>query len=68
MFKIHIEVPGKGKGYVADVEVSPTEPLDVLRSRVSFFKIFLQRRFALFIKESNQMIDDYSMTFRDVGL
>lgn len=44
VFKIAIEVQGKGKQYSDSVYVQPTDTIDVLRSKVHFFKLFLQRR------------------------
>ena len=68
VFKISIEVQGKGKQYSDTVCVQPHEKLEVLRSKVHFFKLFLQRRHQLVEKQSNRVFDDLSMTFRDAGL
>lgn len=52
--KISIEVQGKGKGYQCEVFVQPTEQVEVLKSKVHFFRTFLQRRHALFEKENEK--------------
>jgi hypothetical protein len=41
VFKIFIEVAGKGKQYSDTVFVQPTDTLDIFRSKVHFFKLFL---------------------------
>lgn len=68
IFNIQIEVLGKGKQYADKVVVLPTEPLDVLRSRVSFFKVFLQRRHQVTDKTTGKILDDLSLTFSDYNL
>jgi len=40
-----VTVLGKGSGYQTTIEVSPNETMEAVRSRVSFFKIFAQRRY-----------------------
>lgn len=44
IFNVHIEVAGKGRDYSVRVEVQSTDLIEVLRYKVPFFKIFLQRR------------------------
>lgn len=39
--KVSIEVQGKGKDYSVTVEVQPSEEIEVLKTKVSFFKIFV---------------------------
>lgn len=41
---LKIEVQGKGKGYAMSIDVEPKNHLDVLRSKVHFFKLFWQRK------------------------
>jgi hypothetical protein len=66
--KIAIEVYGKGKGYQCDVFVQPTEQIDVLKSKVHFFKTFIQRRHALYDKVSDKLLDDFSKTFKELDI
>lgn len=68
ILKISVEVQGKGKGYSAVVEVQPHDPIEVLRSKIHFFKLFVQRRHQLADKESDKVFNDFSMTFRECGL
>lgn len=68
IFKILIEVHGKGKQYSDTVIVTPNEPLDVLRSRVAFFKLFLQRRHQVVEKDTGKQLDNLALTFRDYNL
>ena len=63
-----IEVQGKGKGYQQEVFVKPTDPIEVLKSKVHFFKLFLQRKQVVVEKTTDALIDDFSKTFRDYGL
>lgn len=58
-----IEVQGKGKGYQQDVYVQTTDPIDVLKNKVHFFKTFLQRKHVLVDKTTDTLIDDFSKTF-----
>jgi hypothetical protein len=39
--KVRIEVLGKGKGYHSEVFVKPTDPIEILKQKVHFFKTFL---------------------------
>lgn len=41
---INISVPRKGKGYQLDIEVAPLECMDVLKSKVHFFRQFVYTR------------------------
>ncbi|CDW77178.1 UNKNOWN [Stylonychia lemnae] len=66
--KISIEVQGKGKGYQQDVYVQPTDQIDVLRSKVHFFKLFLQRKHIVVEKKSERLIEDFNKTFFDYNL
>jgi len=43
VFGVNVTVSGKGGGYKARVEVSPNENMDVIRNRVTFFKLFSDR-------------------------
>ena len=63
-----IEVQGKGKGYQQDVFVQPTDPIDVLKNKVHFFKLFLQRKHIVVDKATEGLIDDYNKTFQDYSL
>ena len=50
------------------VEVQPTDSLDILRSKVHFFKLFWQRKHQLIEKSSNKVLKDLNQTFRDCGI
>jgi len=40
-FNLEVQVQGKGAGYnVKNVEVGPEETMDVIETRVSFFRLF----------------------------
>jgi len=41
---INISVPRKGKGYQVDIEVDPLSSMDTMRSKVHFFKQFVNTR------------------------
>ena len=59
---------GKGKDYSATVEVQPSEPLEVLKRKVHFFKIFYQRKQQLVEKSTEKVIEDYGKSFSDYDL
>jgi len=44
---LHFSVAGKGSSYATSIDVSPNETLEIIRNRVSFFKMFSQRRYTL---------------------
>jgi hypothetical protein len=67
--KISVEVQGKGKDYSATVEVQPSEEIDVLKSKIHFFKQFVnQRKLQLVEKATDKVISDYQKTFKDFEL
>lgn len=66
--KVKIEVLGKGKGYQQEVFVQPNEAVEVLKQRVHFLKLFLQRKHQLVVKDSERVIDDYTRSFKDYEL
>jgi hypothetical protein len=69
LYKVNIEVQGKGKGYAMAVEVQPTDSLDILRSKVHFFKLFWQRKLQLVEKtDGGKVLKDLNQTFRDYGI
>lgn len=51
VFGVNVVVEGRGGGYRQRVEVKPDEKLDVLRSRVSFFKLFMDRGYNVSLGE-----------------
>lgn len=55
---LSVEVFGKGKDYSAVLKVKPSELIDVLRYKVSFFKTMLMRRYILVDKKSGQIISN----------
>lgn len=48
--------------------MKPTDPLDVLRHRVPFFKTFLLRRYQVVHKETGKVISDFNHSFEELGL
>lgn len=66
--KVTIEVQGKGKGYQQEVFVQPTDQIDILKSKVHFFKTFLQRKHVLVDKKDDSHIDDFTKTFKDYNI
>ena len=72
-FSIEVSVFGKGAGYTAKVEVGPEESMDVLETRVSFYRLFSSRGFQLESPENElnkvfQREDLESTLFRDSQL
>ena len=70
-FTIEVAVVGKGSGYSTTIEVSPNETMDVLRSKVSFLKIFMQRRYQIYSVELDRVFEASTLPtifFRDSGL
>ncbi len=65
---VNIEVYGKGKGYAMSVEVEPTDTLDILRSKVHFFKLFWQRKHQLVQKSGGKVLEDLGQSFKDCGI
>lgn len=37
---LEVSVPGKGSGYQMKIDVSPNETMEIIRKKVSFYKIF----------------------------
>lgn len=68
IIKVNIEVQGKGKGYAITVEVQPSDALDILRSKVHFFKLFWQRKHQLVEKENGKVLKDLSQSFTHCGI
>jgi hypothetical protein len=62
-----VDVHGKGKDYAAAFDVSLEEPLEVLKDKVHFFKMFTQRRHILLDKLTEAPVADFSKSFRDLG-
>lgn len=58
MMGLSVEVFGKGKDYSVVLKVKPSELIDVLRYKVSFFKTMLMRRYILVDKKSGQIISN----------
>ena len=56
-FNIEVQVQGKGAGYTHKVEVGPEETLDVIETRVSFFRMFTLRGFQTFAPELDKVFD-----------
>ena len=44
-FNLEVSVMGKGAGYTSKVEVGPEENMDVIETRVSFYRMFSSRGF-----------------------
>jgi hypothetical protein len=68
--KVHFAVAGKGSSYVTSIEVSPSETMDVIRTRVPFYKMFAQRRYTLQL-EGGEPIDECTLAgtfWRDSGI
>lgn len=59
---------GKGAGYNHKVEVGPEEVMDVIETRVSFFRMFKLRGFQIYAPEIERIFDNEEMStilFRD---
>lgn len=68
LIKVNIEVFGKGKDYSTTVEVQPTSSVEVLKQKVGFLKLFIQRKHSLMIKQGEKLIDDFSKSFQDYDI
>jgi len=55
---LHFSVAGKGNSYAIVITVNPNETLEVIRSRVTFYKMFNQRRYTLENVETNEVFED----------
>lgn len=67
---LHFSVSGKGSSYTISIDVNPNESLEIIRSKVPFFKMFSQRRYTL-ESESGEVFEESQFTslkFRDSGL
>jgi hypothetical protein len=68
---LHFSVSGKGSSYATSIDVNPNETLEIIRNRVSFFKMFSQRRYTLENVETHDVFEDSqfaTLKFRDSGL
>ena len=61
--RITVKVQGKGKDYSTLVDVRATDPVEILKQKVHFFKIFIQRKLQLIDLKTNKVIEDLSKTF-----
>lgn len=71
LFGVSVVVAGRGGGYKQRVEVKPDEKLDVLRTRVNFFKLFSDRGYDVYLPEQDKILDAEALqttTFQDSGL
>ena len=59
IFKIKVEVYGKGKDYSGIFEFKPHDILDSLRYKVPFFKTFANRGHELLDKDSDLVFQDF---------
>ena len=50
-FNLEVQVQGKGKNYITKVEVGPEETMEVIETRVSFFRLFRQRGYQIYAPE-----------------
>ncbi len=67
-FNLEVQVQGKGAGYNHKVEVGPEEVMDVIETRVSFFRMFKSRGFQTYAPEIDRIFDNEEMAtilFRD---
>jgi len=67
-FNLEVQVQGKGAGYNHKVEVGPEEVMDVIETRVSFFRMFKLRGFQIYAPEIDRIFDNEEMStilFRD---
>jgi hypothetical protein len=70
-FSIEISVQGKGTGYNNKVEVGPEETMDVIETRVSFYRLFHTRGFQLYSPDLDRVYDTAELSttlFRDSHL
>jgi hypothetical protein len=73
VFGVSVVVDGRGGGYRQRVEVKPDEKLEVLRSKVNFFKLFMDRGYivSLGTGEDAKILDAealQTLSFQDSGL
>lgn len=68
IFKIGVEVYGKGKDYSGIYEFKPHELIDSLRYKVPFFKTFASRGYDLIVKHSDHVVTDFRKDFQECGL
>lgn len=71
LFGVSVVVAGRGGGYKQRVEVKPEEKLDVLRTRVNFFKLFTDRGYDVFLPDTDKILDAEALqttNFQDSGL
>jgi hypothetical protein len=68
IFKIGVEVYGKGKDYSGIFEVKPHDLLDSLRYKVPFFRTFASRGYELIVKQSDSIVTDFKKDFQESGL
>lgn len=69
---IDISVPRKGKGYQVEIEVDPLCCMDTMRSKVHFFKQFVNtRKYQIYSQELEKVFEPEqlgTLLFRDSGL
>jgi hypothetical protein len=68
IIKIGIEVQGKGKDYSRVFEFHPYDLVDLIRTRVPFYKTFVTRKYELVEKESQKPVNDFGKEFIEMGL
>lgn len=70
-FNLEVSVQGKGAGYTNKIEVGPEESMDVIESRVSFFRMFQARNFQIYDPQMDRVIEGGTLgstLFRDSQL
>ena len=68
---LEVSVQGKGAGYLTKIEVGPEETMDMLETRVSFFKMFMSRNFQVFAPDLDRTFEGQELQdvlFRDSKL
>ena len=70
-FKLDVQVQGKGVGYNDKVEVGPEETMDVIETRVSFYRMFKARGYQTYAPDLDRVFDNEELSttlFRDSQL
>lgn len=68
---LEVSVQGKGAGYTNKIEVGPEETMDVIETRVSFFRMFQARNFQIYDPQLDRVIEGGILSttlFRDSQL
>mmetsp|Transcript_16095 Transcript_16095/g.15493 ORF Transcript_16095/g.15493 Transcript_16095/m.15493 type:complete len:122 (+) Transcript_16095:1539-1904(+) len=68
IYRIAVEVYGKGKDYSGIFEFQPHDQLDLLRYKVPFFRTFANRGYDLIDKNGEKYLGNFKQTFKELDL